>query len=402
MTTNTRLFGSILTIGIAIAISQTPAAQARDWTDDSTVAPGDALWYGEYPAGAYADDAACADCCSPCPRVYGLVEALFLQRTNCSFDQPLLVNLRDPNDPNNVLDPSDAPTAFSTGDFGFGFTPAMRVLLGYRLHNGWALEGGYFGLFDANTSTWVNAGGEPPIYTFPNDPVTGTNVAQGANVFPDMDRVRLNYDSWLHSGELNLVCCQGCCDTYAGKGKEDCGASTCCRTFEWFAGFRYLNFHERMNIYGERDQQVGGGGVMTESGVYNIRTTNNLYGAQLGARVRRWGNRWGWEGTGKAGLFVNDAQQEQYIVDYDNFALRPLTSSSTDHMGFFGELNLTAIYRLNEVWNLRAGYNLMWLSGVALAPNQLDFSAAPDAGNRIASNGSVFLHGVSAGIEARW
>ena len=71
-------------------------------------------------------------------------------------------------------------------------------------------------------------------------------------------------------------------------------------------------------------------------------------------------------------------------------------------MGFFGELNLTAIYRLNEVWNLRAGYNLMWLSGVALAPNQLDFSAAPDAGNRIASNGSVFLHGVSAGIEARW
>jgi len=71
-------------------------------------------------------------------------------------------------------------------------------------------------------------------------------------------------------------------------------------------------------------------------------------------------------------------------------------------VAFVGELNLTGIYRLNEIWNLRAGYNAMWISGVALAPNQLDFSGELPAGNQLSSNGGVFLHGVSCGIEARW
>ena len=50
---------------------------------------------------------------------------------------------------------------------------------------------------------------------------------------------------------------------------------------------------------------------------YNVQTSNNLYGAQVGARTRRWGTKLGWEATGKAGIFANDAQQEQYILDWD-------------------------------------------------------------------------------------
>jgi hypothetical protein len=183
----------------------------------------------------------------------------------------------------------------------------------------------------------------------------------------------------------------------------ECGGdNTRCQTFEWFVGFRYLNLREQLHMYGERDQ-IGQDGIFREeSGVYNIRTNNNLYGAQLGARTRHWGRKWGWEATGKAGIFGNDAQQEQYVIDYEQFPIRPVTSASTDRVAFVGELNLTGIYRLNEIWNLRAGYNAMWISGVALAPNQLDFSGELPAGNQLSSNGGVFLHGVSCGIEARW
>jgi hypothetical protein len=141
-----------------------------------------------------------------------------------------------------------------------------------------------------------------------------------------------------------------------------------------------------------------------EYGVYDIRGSNNLCGAQLGGRLRSWGARWGWEATGKAGLFGNGAHQEQYVLDWDDgpFPARPLVSAAGGRVAFVGELNLTGVYRLTDVWNLRAGYNLIWIGGVALAPDQLDFSGVVPAGDQLRNDGQVFLHGVSGGLEARW
>lgn len=362
---------------------------------EASPVPGESLWYGEFPAQDGGKKDAYLDCCSPCPRVYGYVEALFLERSNCSFDQPILVQ---------SVAGVPVATYLATSDLDFDCEPAVRALFGVRLHGGWALEGSYLGLFHADTSVYTPAPDASTNLTFPGD------LGFTSNVFSDPDEVWTRYTSSLHSGELNLVCCQGCCDCYEkGKGdpKGDCGGYyPRCQTFEWFVGFRYLNLRETLNIYGEREQQISGGGFETEDGVYNIRTNNNLYGAQVGARLRHWGRRWGWEGTGKAGIFANDAQQEQYVLDFPNepepFPLRPLVSSSTDRVAFVGELNLTAIYRLNDNWNLRGGYNLIWVDGLALAPNQLDFGATEDSGRRLSSNGGLFLHGVSCGIEARW
>jgi len=54
------------------------------------------------------------------------------------------------------------------------------------------------------------------------------------------------------------------------------------------------------------------------------------------------------------------------------------------------------------VWGIRAGYNLIWIDGLALAPNQFDFSVADNAGSALASGGGVFLNGANLGLEARW
>ena len=49
-----------------------------------------------------------------------------------------------------------------------------------------------------------------------------------------------------------------------------------------------------------------------------------------------------------------------------------------------------------------AGYNLLWIEGVALAPDQLDFTNTPTSGTGLTSSSGLFLHGFSAGLEGRW
>ena len=140
-----------------------------------------------------------------------------------------------------------------------------------------------------------------------------------------------------------------------------------------------------------------------EGGVYNIRTVNNLYGVQLGASVRRQPQPWGWEASGTGGVFANDASQEQYVTDFPNFPLRPTTSRSEDTVAFVGEMNLTALRRLNDVWVLRGGYSVFLISGVALAPDQLDFNfATAPSGDQLDTDGSIVVHGVNVGLEANW
>jgi hypothetical protein len=187
----------------------------------------------------------------------------------------------------------------------------------------------------------------------------------------------------------------GCGDQ---SGNQRCCNGDRCRSIEWFGGLRYLNLGEEFNILAQRT--VGGG---LEEGNYKISTDNKLLGAQLGARLRRTWSRFGWEATGKAGLFGGDTQQTQSVTDFPNFPLRPKVSRSGTGVAYLGEINLSALYRLTDVWTLRAGYNVLWLDGLALAPDQLDFNlGATSSGNHLHDGGGMLLHGVNIGLEARW
>jgi hypothetical protein len=323
-------------------------------------------------------------CNNPCPSVYGQVDALFMQREPRLIRQPI------------VVDANTRATFMSTSDLDFDFNPGLRATVGRRLCGGRALEFSYFGLFAGN-ATAVAAKPDANAYLiFPG------NVA--GNAFVNMDRAQANYSSWVHSFEVNLPCCCGCCDEC--RNESGCGEcrdeSSCgevrCRSVEWFAGFRYMYLGEDLDISTQRTVSS-----RLEDGNYNIRTTNSLFGAQLGARLRRMGPRFGWETTGKAGIFGNAAQENQWATDFPNHTVRPTVSSSGGGVAFVGELGLSALYRLTDVWNLRAGYNVMWIEGLALAPDQLDFNfASSPSGNQLHNGGGMFLHGVNVGLEARW
>ena len=322
-------------------------------------------------------------CNNPCPCVYGMVEALFLQR-HPQLNNQALVN-----------DQTTNTTLLSTSNLNFNYDPGLRAMVGVGLCDGRALEFSYLGLFSGSANASVVQPDPNSFLTFQDN--------LGGNVFVNTGRYDIEYSSWLNSFEANCACCCGCCDS-TGCGEscgESCGEGGCgqssCQSLTWFSGFRYLNFGERFNMSAQRT--VAGA---TETGSYNINTANHLYGGQLGARIRRTQGRFGWEGRGAAGVYLNNSQQSQSVTDFPNFSLRN-ASNSGNGAAFVGDVNLTGLYRLNNVWNLRAGYNVIWIQGLALAPDQIDSDfAAAQGGNNLDNDGGMLLHGVNVGIEARY
>ena len=335
----------------------------------------------------------CLGClsCRACPCFYGEVEALLLNQVPLYQNRPI------------VVDPNTRTTFLSTSDLDSDFDPGVRAMFGVRLCNGLAVEFSYFGLWQ-NGLTLTEKPDSTSFLIFSN------NFA--GNVFVNMDRVQMNYSSYLNSFELNFPCCCRCCtrcdgcdgcnccettSSECGCAKPACGRVRC-SSIEWFAGVRYLDIGDTLGIAAERREN---GGV--ENGSYDVRADNQLIGGQLGARLRCTVNRFGWELTGKAGAYSNDANQTQSVIDFPSFPLRPTTSTQGYHTAFVGEINLSGIYRLTDVWSAKAGYNAIWVQGLAMSPDQLDFNfATSPSGNQLHSSGGLLLHGVNVGLEARW
>jgi hypothetical protein len=364
---------------------------ARAWSRDDSVG-GLPAPTPEVPSDARSLAAPQADVpngwCEPtceraCPSVYYQLEALFLWRDDRLIDQPILV------------DANTGETFMSTSDLDFGVNYGVRQTFGVRMCGCRALEFSYFGLFQVSGSDVAVSPGAGAFLIFPD------NFA--GNVFVGLDRLRAEYSSRLNSLEANLPCCCGCCDDSCGECCEGCGddcgcPEVRCQSYESFAGFRYIHIGEDLNLFAQRT--VAG---EVEQGNYDIHTSNDLYGLQLGGRTRRTRGRYGWEAMGKAGIFGSDARQRQSVTDFPDFPLRPTVSSSSFGVAFVGEAKLTALYRLTPIWNLRAGYTAMWIEGLALAPDQLDFDfASASGGSQLHNGGAILLHGVNVGIEGRW
>lgn len=306
--------------------------------------------------------------CNMCPCTYAGVEWLYLKRDPGNPNRTILVN-------SATQDP-----LLSSSDFNFDFNSGIRAWVGFHLWDCVPIEFGYFGLFDnAASLTYL--------------PQQGVNAAfpgalgAASNVFQDGVTVQMDYRSRLQGAEVNFPCC--CCC------QDPCGEYATSR--EWFVGFRYLSLREDLLIAGAKPV-----GSLIETAYYDVNSRNDLYGAQIGGRLRRCWGQFSCEGTGKVGLFYDQAGQDQVFVDYPNFFLRSPVSGNKGSVACVGELNLTGIYQLNETWGLRAGYNVMWIQGVAMAPDQLDFTFTTASGTDVNTGGGMFLHGVNLGLEARW
>ena len=130
------------------------------------------------------------------------------------------------------------------------------------------------------------------------------------------------------------------------------------------AGFRWVNLRE--NLVGALAPPT----ISWEPPFWNATTTNNLYGFQIGAdgKILERG-RFSIDGLVKAGIFDNNAEQTTAVSVIHKSVYS--ASASTNHAAFVGETGLQCKYQVTKGLSLRAGYEVIWLEGVALAPGQI-------------------------------
>jgi len=300
---------------------------------------------------------------------YGYAEALIMGRDNQSFNRPLLV------------DDLGTTTYLSSQNLQFPFGGGVRAFYGEVGCDCRGWEIGYFGLYNqvaSATTTSAAAGG--PLY------LPG---ALGPLLDPSgADSATFTYRSTINNVEANVFHHFLRWNPYREAWLE----------VDWLTGFRYVNVDETANL-----GLICCGG--TEAPFYRVGTNNNMFGAQVGGRARWNWQRWAVECWGKAAILGNAQRQFQNpVISSQDVVLRDTVVSTGVAPGMIADLNVSTIYRLTDVWGIRAGYNLIWLGGVALAPNQFDFNdpTVAGSGKLLQPNGSIFLMGANLGLEARW
>ncbi|MCW5697462.1 MAG: hypothetical protein KIS96_12115 [Bauldia sp.] len=175
-----------------------------------------------------------------------------------------------------------------------------------------------------------------------------------------------SYDAGLYSTEINLR-----------TQRSD--------RFAYLVGFRWIELHEQIN----NELSAIGFAFATSTGAH-------LYGGQVGVDAVLWSaGRFSVEGSAKAGVYWTHNQGHYTnTVGFDQTA----TERS---VAFVGDLGVAGVYQATERVGVRAGYQLLWINNVALAGNQLQFSVVPPP-LPLDTNGSVFAHGASLGIEINW
>ena len=313
-------------------------------------------------------------CCCPNWTHYAIFDLLFLQRNNQAGNQPLVYNA-DTKAP--VMTAQDLQPSV-----GMGF----RTFYGELVTDQYGWEVGYTGIYGMFGQSTV---------TGPSNLELTPPLGLAVNNFNDADQVRATYASTLNIAEFNVFCydcCQEC-------GPNWCGLTRCrpnCHCVNWLAGFVWAGLNEQASLTALCCDPP-------EPASYNVRTSTNYFGPQIGMRGRREWCRWAVEGWWKTALCgTSGYQAADPIVGTISKTERPAVSARDSGVGFIGQLNGTLIYRLTNHWGLRAGYNIYWLTSSTLAPSQWDFNTAAGAGTGINDNGGLFLHGANLGTEYRW
>jgi hypothetical protein len=157
------------------------------------------------------------------------------------------------------------------------------------------------------------------------------------------------------------------------------------------SGFRWVEWQESFSL-------------LTGPETFNARAINSLYGHQWGLEGVLWRptTTLALEGVAKAGIYGNVSKQDSLLAGSGG-----LSSIATDtaRVAFVGETGLTGTWQVREWLRARAGYQAIWLGGIASATNQLQGQSLADGsplGGSTNTGGSVVLQGVSLGLEAHW
>jgi len=301
-----------------------------------------------------------ANCFHPGP--YAEIGAIFLDRRNRARDFAILVDDDPPLNTDNNF--------FRVGQGDFSYEAGPRAVVGYDFNQRVAYEATYYGIYTWDWSTTVTA---------PDDVnVVGDLGLNPALAFFNADIATVSLDSTFHNVEINRI-----------GSFNDCVA--------WILGFRYVRLVEKFRMSVTDDVFMPG----ETTSAYNVDARNNLFGAQIGLRLRHMIGNFSYDLIGKAGIYGNAAEQSQFVGTDGGATIRDSETTGSD-VAFVGDIMLTGRYHFSSAVALQGGYQAMWMDGLALAANQLDFSDAAGAGQTLDLKGNVFIHGAHVGLLIVW
>ncbi len=276
----------------------------------------------------------------------------------------------------------------------FGFRPGLRSVIGRSLgrddrNRNHAVEFTYLGLGQWKTAGSMTAfvpGGifvDKTIDPSLTVPVFNSADSQSFQATSNFNSFELNYRVERRLARDQLVYTRD--STWVRRDSPSMLPAL-------ILGVRYVRIYEKLNYLSS--STIG-------NGSYDVQTSNNLVGPQAGFEWAYEGDTWHAGARGKVGGFVNwdSASTQVNILD---LALNPLVPArnqmvNSSILAFVGEINAFGSYRIRPNFSLRASYDLMFVSNLALAQNQVTFK--PSTPPEIADHHMLLFQGVSFGFE---
>lgn len=249
----------------------------------------------------------------------------------------------------------------------------------------------------------VNNPATDPILIVP----TGVDLA-GDVTFTGAESSFVQYDSRFNSFELNYSA-----STRLGRDRMEMLPSgqwvrraNSGFTYQFLAGARYIDLTENLDWTANNiSNNVPTTPLDGETGSYLIRTSNDIFGVQLGFGAAYGGPRFSLSSLTKFGILANDIKTRSSVTFTDpttgdqrtdlNFS----NANRADTLTLMTEFSVVGRYHIRPNLSWRTGYHLLYITATALAPHQIDFE--PNDAS-IASTGDVFYHGISTGLDFYW
>jgi hypothetical protein len=278
-------------------------------------------------------------------------------------------------------------TVLSTDNLSFDEEAGVRLVGRYDIGPVSMIEIGYSGLYEWNDRVEYQSTAFDllsPFSDFGEDPNfpggQGLDQTDGANF------ASLEYWSELHNADISYR------HYWVGWSPRVTGS--------WLAGFRYTRLAEDF-VYGT----ITAGGSHQST----VQTENDLTGFQAGGDMWvtvRQGIRIG--AQGKAGLYNNRAEQNTRIQTFNGLIPDDdITEvAKGDRLAFLTEGNLSVVADITPSISIRAGYDVLFINTVALAPNNFNASPSVFSGTPrtaiLIEESSVLYHGANLGFEYVW
>ena len=329
------------------------------------------------------------------------IEALALGRSN-SVNQALVSRVPGSNSFYSTAVENGAE-AFNSNQFQQGYAAGPKLALTYHADAGYGIEMSYFNVSNMTASKTIGPdrpgnwlvmkapGGFWQTQDFPNQ---GMNWGATSNL--DNAEVNVKFDISKKATLLAGFRWIQLSDSLTGSlTPGDQNVPT------WKTGPAGGCYGGDPTLY-QIDSCAVGAAVNGYPPFWRTSTNNNLFGLQAGAEGTLFEvGRLSFGGFLKAGVFNNRASQTGWVsIEKQMYS----SGATTNQAAFMGEGGIQVKYSIADDLLIKAGYNLLWLGNVALAPGQIPQTRAGQSPTNITATGvnassNVLFQGFTVGLQ---